>query len=42
MIMSRRLNQIKEKNIEMIRDIQEEKHIKYLYTLVAEMLDNHN
>lgn len=33
---------MKEKIIEMIRDIQEEKHIKYLYTLVAELLNNHN
>lgn len=33
---------MKEKIIEMIRDIQEEKYIKYLYTLVTEMLNNHN
>lgn len=33
---------MKEKIIEMIRDIQEEKYIKYLYTLVAELLNNHN
>lgn len=33
---------MKEKIIEMIRDIQEEKYIKYLYTLVIEMLNNRN
>lgn len=33
---------MKEKIIEMIRDIQEEKYIKYLYTLVKEMLNNRN